>query len=147
MGLVSAGLFLILIQIQWRRSGAWLLTANAISLALVLYGCCFINAPWLIAIYNVEHSREVTGTGQTLDWRYVRCLGPQALPAVERHQERFHGFGVANQCSCVGNTRESFVSSMLSKNWRDWSFRAWRLKQYFANNPMNAPSPTVGGQG
>jgi hypothetical protein len=110
----------------------------------VLYGCCFINAPWIVASYNVEHSREVTGTGLTLDWRYIRCLGPQALPAIERHREKFPAFWTTNSCPCRGNTREAFVSS---KNWRDWSFRAWRLKQYFANNPLNAPSSTLGGQG
>ena len=119
MGLVAAGLFLILVQNLWRKSNAWLLTANAISLALVLYGCCFINAPRLIASYNVEHSHEVNGKGQNLDWRYLRCLGPQALPAIERHREKFPAFLTTNSCPCRGNTREAFVSS---KNWRDWSF-------------------------
>jgi Domain of unknown function (DUF4173) len=143
MGLVAAGLALILVQILLRKSSAWLLTANAISLALVLYGCCFLNAPRLVASYNVEHSREVSGKGQNLDWRYLRCLGPQALPAIERHREKFPEFWIS-QCPCRTNIREDFVSS---NNWRDWSFRAWRLKQYFANNPVNTPSPSAGGQG
>ena len=143
MGLIAIGLVLILIQIASRKSNYWLLTANAISLALVLYGCCFLNTPWLVATYNVEHSREVSGKGQSLDWRYLRCLGPQALPAIERRREELRA-SWAPQFQCCTNTREAFVSS---KNWRDWSFRAWRLKQYFANNPVNAPSPSVGGQG
>jgi hypothetical protein len=137
MGLVAAGLVLILVQIMWRKSNAWLLTANAISLVLALYGCCFLNAPWLVATYNVEHSREVSGTGQNLDWRYLRCLGPQALPAIEHHREELRASWVP-EFQCYTNTRDTFVSS---KNWRDWSFRAWRLKQYFANNPMNAQFP------
>jgi hypothetical protein len=128
MGLVAAGLLLILIQIIQRKSNSWLVSANAAALALVLYGCCFLNAPWLVATYNVEHSREVSGTGQNLDWRYVRCLGPQALPAIERRREELRASWV--------NTRYALVSS---KNWRDWSFRAWRLQQYFANNPINTP--------
>lgn len=143
MGLVTAGLVLILVQILSRKSNAWLLTANAISLALALYGSCFLNAPWLVAAYNVEHSREVTGTGQNLDLRYVRCLGPHALPALERHRDKFPESWVP-PCQCSTNIREAFVSS---KNWRDWSFRAWRLKRYFANNPVNTLSPTAGGQG
>jgi hypothetical protein len=61
MGLVAAGLMLILIQIILRKPNSWLVTANAATLALVLYGCCFINAPWLVATYNVEHCREVGG--------------------------------------------------------------------------------------
>ena len=43
MGLVAAGLVLMLIQIKLKKSNSWLISANAISLALVLYGCCFIN--------------------------------------------------------------------------------------------------------
>src|SRR6185312_11342584 len=59
MALVAIGLVLILTQIVRGKSNAWLLSANAISLALVLYSCCFLNAPWLVAYYNVEHCREV----------------------------------------------------------------------------------------
>ena len=56
MILVATGLLLILIQIVLKKPNSWLLTANAVSLALVLYGCCFINVPRLVASYNVEHS-------------------------------------------------------------------------------------------
>jgi hypothetical protein len=143
MGLVVIGLLLILVQILRHKSNGWLLTANAISLALALYGCCFLNTPWLVASYNVEHSREVSGKGQNLDWRYIRCLGPQALPAIERQREKLRA-SWPNESCCSTNIRESFVSS---KNWRDWSFRAWRLQRYFANNPVSAPSPAAGGQG
>jgi hypothetical protein len=143
MGLVAAGLLLILIQIIQRKPNSWLITANAISLALALYACCFINAPWLVATYNVEHSREVSGAGPNLDWRYLRCLGPQALPVVERHWEKLRASWIP-ELQCCTNTRESFVSS---KNWRDWSFRAWRLDQYFANNPFDATSTSAGKRG
>ncbi len=146
MGLVAAGLVLILARIVLRKSTYWLVTANAVTLALVLYGCCFLNAPSIVATYNVEHSREVTGTGQNLDLRYVRCLGPQALPAVERYREKFPAFWRSNGACCT-NTREAFVLSMSSRNWRDWSFRAWRLEKYFANNPFDAMSSSTGKQG
>ena len=63
MGLVAVGLVLMLIQIKLKKPNSWLITANAISLAMVLYGCCFISAPRLVASYNVEHSRENGGTG------------------------------------------------------------------------------------
>ena len=83
MGLVAAGLLLILIQIMLRKPISWLVTANAATLALALYGCCFINAPRIIAAYNLAHSREAGGTGPWLDMSYLRSLGPQALPALE----------------------------------------------------------------
>jgi hypothetical protein len=137
MGLVAIGLLLILSQIVWRKSLYWLVSANALTLAAVLYSCCFLNTPWLVANYNVEHSREVSGKGQPLDQHYIRCLGPQALPAIERHREKFPDFWSANGRGCSVETRESFLVSMRQKNWRDWSFRAWRLKRYFANNPVS----------
>ena len=67
MVLVAVGLLLILVQITLRKPGSWLISANAATLALVLYGCCFINAPRLVASYNIEHSREVGGSGPNLD--------------------------------------------------------------------------------
>ena len=86
MALVAIGLALILIQIVGRKSSSWLLTANAISLAFVLYGCCFLNAPWLVAYYDVEHCREVGGSGPNLDMEYLTSLGsPQTLPPIEAH--------------------------------------------------------------
>ena len=45
MGLVAAGLLLILIQIMLRKPISWLVTANAATLVLALYGCCFHQCP------------------------------------------------------------------------------------------------------
>jgi hypothetical protein len=82
MGLVAAGLLLILIQIVRRKSNSWLVSANAAMLAIVLYGCCFINAPRLIASYNLEHCREAGGTGPKLDVKYLASLGRKScLPS------------------------------------------------------------------
>jgi ABC-type transport system involved in multi-copper enzyme maturation permease subunit len=91
MVLVAIGLVLILIQIIRKKSNSWLLAANAISLALVLYACCFLNAPWLIATYNIEHSREISGTGPKLDLWYLVSLGPQAEPALRSHLAEMPG--------------------------------------------------------
>src|SRR5664279_2771317 len=77
MILVAAGLLLILIQILLKKPNSWLLAANAVSLALVLYACCFINAPQLVASYNVGHSRENGGAGPNLDLKYRLALGLQ----------------------------------------------------------------------
>jgi len=132
MGLVAAGLLLILAKIMLLKSTYWLITANAITLAIVLYGCCFLNAPWLIAHYNVEHSKEVSGTGQNLDLRYVESLGPQAYAALERHAAKLPTFS---------------VSFARSENWRGWSFRTWRLDRYFAKPLTERLTSPVGGQG
>jgi Domain of unknown function (DUF4173) len=144
MGLVAAGLLLILIQIVLKKPNSWLINANAATLALVLYGCCFINAPQIIASYNIEHSRELSGTGPSLDLIYLAGLGPQALPVLEAHIRQIPVLGP------ITRDRRNCWDHALSRhpaNWRGWGFRAWRLQRYLANNPNIAPPLLDGGQG
>ena len=55
MGLVAIGLALILSRIVRRQIHLLAADRQRLSLALVFYGCCFLNAPWLVAHYNVDH--------------------------------------------------------------------------------------------
>jgi Domain of unknown function (DUF4173) len=142
MALVATGLALILIQIALRKSNSWLLSANAISLALVLYGCCFINAPWLVAYYNVEHCREVTGTGPKLDLQYLTSLGLETLPPIEARVKEFPGVFVYSLGLRLNQDQDYFSHS---GHWRAWGFRAWRLGRYFANKDWL--DQTDGGKG
>ena len=83
MVLVAVGLLLILIQIMLKKPNGWLVVANAISLALALYGCCFINA-YLVASYNVAtFAGNRRAPAQISICIILRSLGPQALPALE----------------------------------------------------------------
>jgi hypothetical protein len=131
MGLVAAGLLLILLQIILRKPNSWLVSANAATLALVLYGCCFINAPWLVATYNVEHSREIGGTGPNLDVQYLGSLGPEAQLVLESHRREVPAL-LRTMDLQFPDARDFFAHS---ENWRAWSFRTWRIKRYLANNP------------
>jgi hypothetical protein len=128
MGLVAAGLMLILIQIILRKPNSWLVTANAATLALVLYGCCFINAPHLVASYNLAHCREISGTGPAIDLTYLRSLGPQALPALDANAQT-----VPALWSMAWDYRHDY-DRIRPTNWRAWGFRTWRLERYLANN-------------
>lgn len=139
---VAAGLVLMLIQIKLRKPNSWLISANAVSLALVLYGCCFINAPRLVASYNVEHSRENGGTGPNLDLRYLASLGPQALPPIETAVNK-----IPVLWSIARDTRYNYEIALLSANWRGFDFRTWRLDRYLANNPDVTQKPLVGDKG
>jgi hypothetical protein len=137
MVLVAAGLVLMLIQIVLQKPNSWLITANAISLALVLYACCFINTPWLVASYNVEHSYQIGGTGPNLDLKYLGSLGPQAEPALRPHVKEMPALqSVISEC----RSRDDYLRSY--RNWRGWSFRTWRLERYLANNPGIPPNPS-----
>jgi hypothetical protein len=139
MVLVAIGLVLILTQIVRGKSNAWLLSANAISLALVLYGCCFLNAPWLVAYYNVEHCQEVDGSGPNLDIVYLTSLGsPQTLPPVEAHRTKFPAVW---RLSLAYRTSPDRQYLSRPGNWRAWTFRTWRLERYFANTPLERLNP------
>jgi hypothetical protein len=143
MLLVAIGLALMVIQIVRRKSNSWLLAANAISLALVLYGCCFVNAPRLVATYNVEHSREIGGTGPNLDLQYLGSLGPEALPALESHRKQIPALLIDMDLR-FPRARDFLARS---ENWRTWGFRTWRLKRYLANNPDTPPNSSDSGKG
>jgi hypothetical protein len=136
MGLVAAGLLLILIQIILRKPNSWLLSANAATLALVLYACCFINAPWLVATYNVEHCRELGGSGPNLDVFYLGSLGPQARLVLESHRAEVPALLSAMDRQ-FSDAREALSHP---ENWRAWSFRTWRLRRYLANTPDIPPA-------
>jgi Domain of unknown function (DUF4153) len=132
MVLVAAGLLLILIQILLKKPNSWLIAANAATLALVLYGCCFINAPRLVASYNVEHCREIDGVGPKLDLKYLFSLGPEVLPILESRLQN-----IATLKPDVEQFRfgQDYGYRRRLRNWREWNFRAWRLDRYLANNP------------
>ena len=142
MGLVAAGLLLILIQIILRKPNSWLVAANALMLAFVLYECCFINAPKLVASYNLKHCQEVGGTGPHLDLKYLASLGPQALPAIGPHIKNMPALQ-----SIAFDLWHDHQMQMRPGNWRAWDFRAWRLQRYLANNPTVPPSPLNGDKG
>lgn len=117
MGLVAIGLILTLVQITKAYSVAWLLKTNLVALMGTLYLCCFVNFAWVIADYNLYHSQNAT----PLDSRYICGLGEHALPWILEH-DRTSGRTMCGEITYMGHTP--------IKNWRDWSFREWRLKVY-----------------
>ena len=144
MMLVTAGLLLMLIQMILKKPNSWLVAANAATLALVLYGCCFINAPRLIASYNVEHSREAGGPGPNLDLRYLASLGSQALPVLEAHMKEIPALWPIALDFRICLNRDRFLRL---GNWRAWGFRAWRLERYLSNNPDTPSNSSDSGKG
>lgn len=137
MGLVAAGLALIIARIAIRKSNEWLSSANLLTLSATLYACCFINFAALIANYNVEHSLEMSGQGISLDLDYVRSLGPGALPALDRFFSRQRGTLATDVVDLVA--ADEYRAAQ--KNWRAWSFRDWRLLAYLDNRgPLVIPS-------
>ncbi|MER8829735.1 DUF4173 domain-containing protein [Mesorhizobium sp. M0938] len=138
MGLVAAGLALIIARIALERSNEWLLSANLLTLSVTLYACCFINFAALIANYNVEHSFEMTGQGTELDFWYLRSLGASAWPALDRFLEHQASTNAASLPSYRGLAsllgQDEACYRAARENWRAWSFRDWRLLRTLDTN-------------
>jgi hypothetical protein len=126
MGLVALGLVLIVARIALQRSNKWLVGANLIALATVLYVCSLVNFDAFIADYNVTHSREASGNGLQIDIDYLLTLGPQALPAIDRAIALRPG----SSESCLVSRRDRLVEQQRQDlAWRSWGFRSWRLQR------------------
>lgn len=143
MGLVAAGLALIIARIALRKSNEWLLSANLLTLSLTLYAGCFINFAATIANYNVDHSLEMTGQGIPLDAWYLHSLGPGAFPALDRfleQQGKTAAAGTVRELAGVRGSDEIWYRT-IQQNWRAWSFRDWRLLRYLdTKGPFVIPS-------
>ncbi|ANT53775.1 DUF4173 domain-containing protein [Mesorhizobium amorphae] len=133
MGLVAAGLALIIARIALGKSSEWLLSANLLTLSATLYACSYINFAALIANYNVDHSYEMNGPGTSLDLWYVRSLGPSALPALDRFFDHQQKVFLADRRDGVDAMTEARYRT-IQRNWRAWSFRDWRLLRYLDRN-------------
>jgi hypothetical protein len=125
MSLVAFGLLLIVARIRLNRSNQWLIRANLITLTATLYVCSLVNFAAIIANYNVDRSREVSGKGVTVDINYLFHLGPQALPAIDRAIAlRGSDPNLVSRRNCLVEQQRKDVAS-----WRAWGFRSWRLQR------------------
>jgi hypothetical protein len=88
MALVATGLILICWRMWFGRSTRWLINANALAAGFILVPCCFGDLDASAALWNVDHAREVGGTGQSIDLCYLRNMGDPALLAVAAFERR-----------------------------------------------------------
>ncbi len=90
MGLVAIGLVLVLVRMLHNKSAGWLINANLATSGVLLFTLCFVDLGEVAARWNVQHAREIDGTGAKLDLCYLDQLGDSALlPLTEL--ERAHG--------------------------------------------------------
>lgn len=141
MGLVAAGLALIIARIALGKSSEWLLPANLLSLSATLYACSFVNVAALIANYNVDHSFEMTGKGLALDIYYLRSLGTAAFPAMDRlldRQQPTDGYA-RDELAAMRAVDEAWLRR-THEDWRAWTFRDHRLLDYLQGRPPLPPA-------
>lgn len=127
MSLVVIGLLLIVARIVLNRSNGWLIRANLIVLTTTLYACALVDLTPAIADYNVSHCREASGKGTWLDANYLKQLGPQALPAVDRAI----ALGRYTPYLDLHAARYQLLEQQRKdmESWRAWGFRSWRLQR------------------
>lgn len=131
MGLVAVGLALILLRILLRRSNAWLIATNLTALASTLYVCAFVDIPALVARFNVEHSRELTGTAMPLDIDYLLSLGPSAIPALDTYIAALPSDAIESSLRARSVRARLAADFGQASNWRAWSYRRHRLRPTF----------------
>ncbi len=139
MYLVAVVLILCILKIAHDKSNSWVANIAILKLLLILTICCFINFPSLIAFYNVNHCREITGKGSNLDVYYLVSLGEEALPALVDYKmngnaiPNFEVYSSLDYIPAVYSTRfrvRKFVAlyhKFYLENDRAWSFRRFRL--------------------
>lgn len=134
MGLVAVGLVLILLRIALRQSNGWLIATNCISLAVTLWACAWIDVSAVIARFNIEHSKEVSGSGVTLDLDYLRELGPGVIPALDAYVA---GVGRGSAAQGLRDELAFTARNDADHDWRGWTWRQQRLLDYLDSTPRN----------
>jgi len=158
MALVAVGLVVIVAKIVGDRTNRWLVMANLTALMLTLWGVSFLNVPAVIAKFNVEHSYEVTGTGEgmRLDEHYMSDLGPQVIPALDEFL-RTAKLADADQIKTISILRDNLADSLIHRDisngyswsepvpvdWQSWTWRDERLRQYLKGQVFAPDAPAA----
>ncbi|WP_037086260.1 DUF4173 domain-containing protein [Rhizobium sp. CF080] len=131
MGLVAAGLVLILLRIVLRQSNRWLIATNIAVLAGVLYLSAFTDFSAFIARFNVTHSLELSHEGVPLDIDYLSSLGPSAIPALDLYLSVLP-YDTTEKKRRALSIRQSLAYGFEHHpdDWRSWNFRAERIEAY-----------------
>jgi len=119
MGIVAAGLALMLVQVATGRRPGWMIGGAGIIGAVALWVVCFVNVDGLIARSNLD--RFDGGA----DFGYLCTLSEGAWPAMSTWAARV-GDTPADWC------QESYWVGihppLMPDDWREWGFRNWRLR-------------------
>jgi Domain of unknown function (DUF4173) len=141
MGLVAAGLLLVIARFATRRSNGWLLNANILSLISVLYISSFLNFGGMIADYNVASCKPIVGCDSRLDAGYLADIGQPALPALKRaalvndnlYVRRHNGATVHSLSTEIVKLEDEIRAANRRENWRSWTYLRHRLNRQIGN--------------
>jgi hypothetical protein len=116
---------------------------NLYALGFAIYISAFLDVSAIIARFNVEHSRELSGQGVQLDICYLSGLGPTIIPALDEYIKRAPR-ETDDMEECPADNVRDWLGRYFTErphDWRSWSFRDHRLAAYLASEPAVAMSP------
>ena len=130
MGLVAAGLILIVARIALQQSNEWLIAANGITLVAVCYACALMNFTTFVANFNTDRWLM----GDRFDASYFWELGPQAIPMLDiviaKQQLVLNGDPeMLRQLQNIRQRRTGELERQM-QDWRGWGYRDARLQTY-----------------
>jgi hypothetical protein len=140
MALVAFGLATILIRILRQSTSSWLVSTNAVALGVTLYLSCFVDISAMIARYNINHCREVTGQGASLDLPYFEDLGPSVIPVLDEEIPLVADTTLAVHLQSE-RRRLALHADERDHNWRAWTLSSWRLRRYLDTH-IDPPDPS-----
>ncbi len=150
MGLVAAGLVLVLWRMLKEESGAWLINANLATSGALLFAVCFVDLGAIAADWNVRHAREIDGTGAALDLCYLDELGESALVPLVRLELQQGDTQLGRDAAALRSRRLNQME--LDRDRGEWSLRANRriaearaLLGPRADQPVTGPEPCYRG--
>ena len=121
MGLVAAGLVLILARIVFHRSAAWLFAGNLAAVLLAAYALAVFDIKTTVARYNVERALGSEDPLVGLDANYLCSLGqPAFVPVVRRLQSPIaDAYGGYQLRDCARRLAQTVLED--ASDWRSWT--------------------------
>ena len=144
MAMVGLGLLLIGWRMLRGKDGHWLIDANAKLALVVLALISTVDLGAVAAAWNIQHAREIDGTGARMDVGYLRALGAPALVSLVRLEQTTTDADLRDRVAAV---RGELLDRMRrdQSDWRSWTWRnARRLDQVealSARQPLMTPKP------
>ncbi|GGX41435.1 hypothetical protein GCM10007385_06230 [Tateyamaria omphalii] len=118
MGLVAAGLGIVVWQIWRDKPAAWMMLRSGVMGAVVLYLCTFVSFDAAVARHNLSHPVHQD--------MFMLCqLSEDVIPALAST------FGHNWQAACVSEYMQPHL--FQPDDWREWGFRNWRTRNSLAS--------------
>lgn len=135
MGLVGAGLVLILLRIFWRRTNGWLVAGNLVTLIATLYAYAWVDTDALVAGFNLDRAKVQVAGRPLPDICHLRQQGPTIIPALDAYLAASPDGSTLR--AAAERARADLAERFAGRptDWRDWTWRDARLAAYLGATP------------